>query len=165
MSTTINFRLALPLDSTSNFQELLSKRNSVSVHETNLQLLLTEIYKTIHNVNPTFMTQVFEEKDVSYTFRANNSLALPKAKTMLYGIGTVRKYIGEKLWQTLPTEIKASQSLESFKQKMYLVRLQLQIVQKFCSKPRFHLRFNQFHFYVVIFMLYSWHTTRKRRQL
>ena len=68
-------------DSTSNFQELLSKSNSVSVHQRNLQLLLIEIYKTVHNLNPAFMTKVFEEKDVPYNFRENNSLALPKAKT------------------------------------------------------------------------------------
>ena len=108
-------------DSTSNFQELLNKSNSVSVHQRNLQLLLTEIYKTVHNLNPTFMTQVFEEKDVPYNFRESNSLTLPKAKTTLYGIDTVR-YIGKKLWQVLPTEIKESISLEVFKQKIKLIK-------------------------------------------
>ena len=63
------------------------------------------------------MTQVFVAKDVPYTFRENNSLALPKAKTTLYGIDTIR-FIGKKLWQTLPIEIKESQSLETFKQKL-----------------------------------------------
>ena len=59
------------------------------------------------------MTQVFEEKNVPYNLRESNSLTLPKAKTT-YGIDTVR-YIGKKLWQVLPTEIKESQSLEAFK--------------------------------------------------
>ena len=76
-------------DNTSNFQELISKSNSVSVHQKYVQLLLTEIYKTVHNLSPTFMTQVFEEKDVPYNFRENNSLALSKAKTTLYGIDTI----------------------------------------------------------------------------
>ena len=67
------------------------------------------------------MTQVFVAKDVSYTFRENNSLALPKAKVTLYGIDTIR-FIGKKLWQTLPIEIKESQSLETFKQKIKLNR-------------------------------------------
>ena len=67
------------------------------------------------------MTQVFEEKDVPYNFRENNSLTLPKAKTTLYGIDTIR-CIGKTLWQTLPTEIKESQSLEIFKQKIKLIR-------------------------------------------
>ena len=104
-------------DSTSNFLELRNKSKSVSVHQRNRQLLLTEIYKTVHNLNPTFMTQVFEEKDVPYNFRENNSVTLPKAKTALYGIDTVR-YIGKKLWQVLPAKIKESQSLEIFKQKV-----------------------------------------------
>ena len=78
------------LDSTSNFQELLNKSNSVSVHQKNLQLLLTEIYKTVHNLNPTFITQVFEEKDVLYNFRESNSFTLHKSKKTLHGIDTVR---------------------------------------------------------------------------
>ena len=67
------------------------------------------------------MTQVFEEKDVPYNARENNGLAMPKAKTTLYGIDTIR-YIGINLWQKLPTRIKESQSLEIFKQKLKLIR-------------------------------------------
>ena len=67
------------------------------------------------------MTQVFEEKDVPYNLRENNSLTLPKAKTAVYGIDTIR-YSGKKLWQTLPTEINESQSLGIFKQKIKLIR-------------------------------------------
>ena len=108
-------------DRTSNFQDLLDKSNSVSVHSRNLQLLPIEIYKTVNNLNPTFMTQVFVAKDVSYKFHENNSLALPKAKTTLYCIDTIR-FIEQKLWQTLPIEIKESQSLETFKQKIKVNR-------------------------------------------
>ena len=38
-------------DSTSNFEGLLIKSNSVSVYQRNLQLLLIENYKTINNFN------------------------------------------------------------------------------------------------------------------
>ena len=68
------------------------------------------------------MTQVFVAKGVPYTFREKNSLALPKAKTTLYCIDTIR-FIGKKLWQTLPIEIKESQPLETFKQKIKLNRI------------------------------------------
>ena len=47
--------------------------------------------------------------------------ALPKVKTSSYGIDTIR-YIGKKLWQALPYEIKESQSLGIFKQKIKLMR-------------------------------------------
>ena len=41
-------------DSSSDFNALLTKENSVSVHKRNLQLLMTEIYKTKSNIAPSF---------------------------------------------------------------------------------------------------------------
>ena len=108
-------------DSTSNFEELLIKSNSVSVHQRNLQLLLTEIYKTVNNLNPSFMAEVFVTKEVPYNLRGSNNLALPRARTNLYGIDTIR-FVGQKLWQTLPREIKESQSLEIFKRNIKTIR-------------------------------------------
>ena len=55
-------------DSSSDVEELLIKSNSVSIHQRDLQLLLTEIYKT---VNPSFMAEVFVTKDVTYNLRGN----------------------------------------------------------------------------------------------
>ena len=108
-------------DSTSNFEELLIKSNSVSVHQRNLQLLLTEIYKTVNNLNPSFMAEVFVTKDVPYNLRGSNNLALPRARTNLYGIDTIR-FVGQQLWQTLPREIKESQSLEIFKRNTKTIK-------------------------------------------
>ena len=42
-------------DSQSDLNTLLAKDNSVSVHHRNLQLLITEVYKTQANLNPPFM--------------------------------------------------------------------------------------------------------------
>ena len=42
-------------DSVSAFDTLLIRDNSVSVHKRNLQLLMTEIYKTKSNITPSFM--------------------------------------------------------------------------------------------------------------
>ena len=41
-------------DSTSNFESLLIKSDSVSIHQRNLQLLLIEIYKTVNNLKSIF---------------------------------------------------------------------------------------------------------------
>ena len=54
-------------DSCSNFEELLTKANTVSIHHKNLQLLATEIFKTQRNLNPRFMNQIFVEKDILHT--------------------------------------------------------------------------------------------------
>ena len=108
-------------DSTSNFEELLIKSNSVSVHQRNLQLLLTEIYKTVNNLNPSFMAEEFVTKDVPYNLRGSNNLALPRARTNLYGIDTI-KFVAQKSWQTLPRGIKEFQSLEIFKRNIKTIR-------------------------------------------
>ena len=51
-------------DKTSTFQELLDKDNSASVHHKNIQVLATEIYKTVNGLAPTIMNSVFEIKDI-----------------------------------------------------------------------------------------------------
>ena len=51
-------------DKTSTFQELLDKDNSVSVHHKNIQVLATEVYKTVNGLAPTIMNSVFEIKDI-----------------------------------------------------------------------------------------------------
>ena len=53
-------------ESTSNFESLLIKRNSVSIHQRNLQLLLIEIYKTVNCLNPSFMAELFVTNVVPY---------------------------------------------------------------------------------------------------
>ena len=49
-------------DSCSNFEELLLKANTVSIHLKSLQLLATEIFKTQKNLNRSFMNNIFDEK-------------------------------------------------------------------------------------------------------
>ena len=79
------------------------------------------MFKTVNNLNPSFMAEVFVTKDVPYNLRGSNNLALPRARTNLYGIDTIR-FVGQKLWQTLPREIKESQSLEIFKRNIKTIR-------------------------------------------
>ena len=39
--------------------KLLKKAESLSIHQRNLKLLATEIFKTQSNLNPSFMKQIF----------------------------------------------------------------------------------------------------------
>ena len=56
---------------------------------------------------------------------------LPRARTNLYGIDTIR-FIGQKLWQTLPKEIKESRSLEIFKRNIKSMKT-LDCICKLCK--------------------------------
>ena len=51
-------------DFTSSFAELLINDNSVSIHQRNLQLLVTEIYRTKMNINPSLMKEIFVEREI-----------------------------------------------------------------------------------------------------
>ncbi len=76
---------------------------------------MTEIYKTKNSLNPLFMEDIFVERpNIPYNLRNNDGLLVPRANTTAHGIETIR-YIGNRLWPTLPIQIKASSTLEVFK--------------------------------------------------
>ena len=52
------------------------------------------------------MTEVFVTNVVPYNLRGSTNLVLPKPRTNLYGIDTVR-FVGQKLWQSVPKESKS----------------------------------------------------------
>ena len=49
-------------DYESTFQQLLKQNKSVSIHQRNLQILATEIFKTKNGLNPVIMEDVFNFK-------------------------------------------------------------------------------------------------------
>ena len=104
-------------DSESELEKL--KKKYVTIHQHNLQLLMIEIFKTKNNLNPTFMKNIFTERNIYYSLRCENHLQLPKVKTTTYGIENI-EFRGHHLWSSLPKEIKDSNTLAEFKRKIKL---------------------------------------------
>ena len=104
-------------DSVSAFDTLLIRDNSVSVHKRNLQLLMTEIYKTKSNITPSFMTEIFIEKNPPYPLRSKNLLQMPKARTVRFGIESI-SFLGCKPWHGISTDIKQSLNISIFKKRI-----------------------------------------------
>ena len=100
-------------DSDSSFEELLLKDKSVTFHQKNLQLLMIEVFKTVKTSNPTFMKEIFVERQSLYNLRSNG-LSRPIPKSTSNGLETI-KYTGSKLWELLPNEIKQLSSIREFK--------------------------------------------------
>ena len=63
-------------DYNATFSELLSKDKSVTIHQRNLQLLATEIFKIKNELNPKIMEEIFKFKSVDYNPRNNTSLKI-----------------------------------------------------------------------------------------
>ena len=58
-------------DKGSSFRKLLERDKSVTIHERNIQVLLTEIFKVKSSVAPEIMTEIFKFKDYSYDLKNN----------------------------------------------------------------------------------------------
>ena len=99
-------------NSHADYETLLKLDNAVPIHQRNLQYLMIEIYKTKNSLNPSFMSEIIEARDVQYDLQNKNTLGIANGRTN--GIETVR-YLGQKLWQTLARSIRESQSLTAFK--------------------------------------------------
>ena len=100
-------------DYVSNFSQLLENDDSVTIHHRNIQALATEIYKTLKDINPDFMKEVFPLKTHIYPLRSQN-LIYPKPRTVSYGLETFG-YKGSQIWKKVPKEIQESEDISIFK--------------------------------------------------
>ena len=102
-------------DKTSSFKDLLAKDKSLSIHDRNLQLLAVEMYKALHEPISSISSSIFEKgKKAPYYLRYPRSFKIPRIKTSNYGTDSI-SYIGPKLWERVPNDIKKKESLSSFK--------------------------------------------------
>ena len=60
-------------DNKLTFNNLLKLGNSVTMHQRNLQILATEIFKVKNNLAPEIVTEVFEIKEPHYNFLSEAS--------------------------------------------------------------------------------------------
>ena len=94
-----------------------SVNKSLTIHQRNLQLLMTEIFKTKNNLNPIFMKDIFATKNSYYSLRNPNNLQMPKVRTTKYGTENIQ-FRGCSLWSSLPNSPKDSESLQELKRKI-----------------------------------------------
>ena len=100
------------LDYTSSFDELLKKDNVVTIHQRNIQLLATEMFKMIKGIGPEIMRTLFNINDND---KSNKSFFTPNVTSEHNGKNSIR-YFGPVVWDTmLPDGLKSIQNLEKFK--------------------------------------------------
>ena len=103
-------------DNNSSFQSLLRRSNSYIIYVKNQQKLMTEIYKSLNNMNLSIVLECHEKRCVKYDLRKKNLCKLPKAKGTSYGVESL-SFRRIFLWNTLNDSIKHEPTLARFKNK------------------------------------------------
>ena len=95
---------------------LLEKAGNLKMYVVRFRCLCTEIYKTVNNINPAFMNEIFKLRKTSKEARKQQKLNLevPVVNQTTFGVKSIRFY-GPKIWNSLPFHIKSSENLETFK--------------------------------------------------
>ena len=98
-------------DSALNYEDLLSRDNSVTIHQRNLQFLMTEIF------NPSFMKEFFIIEETCYNLRCQCRMKVPRVTSTKYGLETL-SFRECQIWNTLPSEFKYLSSVPKFKEQI-----------------------------------------------
>ena len=107
-------------DYVSSFTELLKKDKSTTIHNRNIQLLATELFKVKNGLSPAFMNEMFvENAQHYYGLRKKTEFKRNKVKTVYNGTETLT-FLGPRIWEIVPDYIKKGNSFEEFKLKIKL---------------------------------------------
>ena len=101
-------------DHSSNFQKLLQRDNSVTIHQKKIHALAIMMYKVVNNNAPTMVSELFSFSNVKYSLRSGSQFHQPSANTVWNGQETI-SYLGPKIWNMVPEEMKQKSSLFTFK--------------------------------------------------
>ena len=99
-------------DYESDYEHLLAISKKPTMEVKNFRTLAIEIFKTINDLNPPFMKEIFSRNTNSE--RNGTTLLVKMQNTKKYGSDTLRA-LGPKIWNKLPVHIKETTSLDIFK--------------------------------------------------
>ena len=76
--------LKIVYNSNESYEELLLRNNEVSNHQKRFRILVTEVVKSLADLNPDFMKSYFTIKEIPYCLRKGNFLKIPSARSARY---------------------------------------------------------------------------------
>ena len=105
-------------DHKGSFEELFEMSSSVSVHYKNLQSLTTELYNVFSGISPDIMKDAFLLNTSSdYNIR-NRSTFQSRPINSVYNGTESLSHLAPKIWEHVPNDIKALDSLPQFQNEI-----------------------------------------------
>ena len=101
-------------DYTSIYDELLDKAGTNTLLINRLRLMALTVFKSINSLNPPCLNDIFSKKSVPYRMRDSCIIEQPKRRTTTFGLRSF-SYVGAKVWNELPTYLKATTDLNDSK--------------------------------------------------
>ena len=98
-------------DYESDYDTLLQRANKPTIELRKLRFLAIEIFKTINDLNPQYMKEIFT---LNTRETRDSKLIVKSQNTKKYGNDTLRS-LGPKIWNKLPQNIKEAKNLNTFK--------------------------------------------------
>ena len=103
-------------DFQASYEDLLSKRGKSTRNVRRLRTLCVEIYKTLTDLNPSFINNIFKLKingrEVRDKYKLN--LDIPKWNQKTFGYKSLN-LLGPNIWKNLPYHVKSSENVDTFK--------------------------------------------------
>ena len=104
-------------DDVSNFDQLLAMDKSFCVHHQNIQRLLIEIYKALHDISGNSWKELLVKRESTINLRSKPKLVMHSVNSILKGKNSLR-YFSSVIWNSLPIEIREDHSISSFVTKI-----------------------------------------------
>ena len=102
-------------DKQSLFNELLEIDGSVSIHEWNLQVLATEMYKIRNGLSTPLMTDIFPININPFNLGQNSQFSRPRINTVYHGTASISN-LALKIWNLVPSNLKEISESDKFKE-------------------------------------------------
>ena len=101
-------------DYTSTYPQLLEKGSSCTMEVKLLRAICIEVYKSINNIGPNYIKNLFSQRQSVYSARGPMDLCVPRVNQTTFGLKSFR-YEAVKQWNSLPEKSKRSTDLQTFK--------------------------------------------------
>ena len=104
-------------DDVSTFDQLLAMDKSFCIHHQNIQRLLIEIYKALHDISGNSLKELLVKRESTLSLWYKPELMIHSVNSILKGKNSIR-YFGSVIWNSLPIEIREDHSISSFVTKI-----------------------------------------------